>query len=214
MLPVVAGEILLRGFAFPALAGWKGPVPAALIVSVAVRRPRRRWPGSPALAVLSMLLGLALCALYVATGSLLPGIALASAAAAVALGVACALAPAGVAGARRGLRGRRHGARRPAGPRAGSARPGDRCCAAARREARGGGRCSRRRWPAAAAAARSSSSSAEPPAGAEAAGKQAERQGGADPDAGERIYELRPQEGASAQLTPSPCATRPTRWSP
>ena len=37
--------------------------------------------------------------------------------------------------------------------------------------------------------------SAEPPAGAEAAGKRAERQGGNDPDAGERIFKLRPTEG-------------------
>jgi hypothetical protein len=43
--------------------------------------------------------------------------------------------------------------------------------------------------------------SAEPPAGAREAGKQAERQGGADPDAGERIYELRPQEGATLTYT-------------
>ncbi len=37
--------------------------------------------------------------------------------------------------------------------------------------------------------------SAEPPAGAEAAGKNSERQGDADPDAGESIYKLRPTEG-------------------
>jgi predicted small lipoprotein YifL len=37
--------------------------------------------------------------------------------------------------------------------------------------------------------------SSEPPAGAEAAGKRAERQGGNDPDAGERIFKLRPIEG-------------------
>ena len=37
--------------------------------------------------------------------------------------------------------------------------------------------------------------SVEPPAGAQAAGKRAERQGGNDPDAGERIYTLRPSEG-------------------
>ncbi len=43
--------------------------------------------------------------------------------------------------------------------------------------------------------------SAEPPAGARAAGKVAERQGGADPDAGERIYELRPEEGAALTYT-------------
>ena len=37
----------------------------------------------------------------------------------------------------------------------------------------------------------------EPPAGAEAAGKRAERQGGPDPDAGEEIFRLRPREGES-----------------
>jgi membrane protease YdiL (CAAX protease family) len=97
VLPVVAGEILLRGFAFPALSGWKGPLPAALIVAV-LFGGLTSLAGQPGLAVLSMLLGLALCALYLATGSLLPGIALASAASATALGAACALAPAGVAG--------------------------------------------------------------------------------------------------------------------
>ena len=35
--------------------------------------------------------------------------------------------------------------------------------------------------------------SAEPPAGAEAAGKRAERQGANDPDAGERIFRLAPR---------------------
>jgi membrane protease YdiL (CAAX protease family) len=96
VLPVVAGEILLRGFAFPALSAWKGPVPAALIVSV-LFGGLTSLAGQPGVAVLSMLLGLVLCALYVATGSLLPGIALASAASACALGVACALPPAGIA---------------------------------------------------------------------------------------------------------------------
>jgi hypothetical protein len=42
---------------------------------------------------------------------------------------------------------------------------------------------------------------AEPPPGAQAAGKQAERQGGADPDAGERIFELRPREGSELSYT-------------
>jgi membrane protease YdiL (CAAX protease family) len=96
VLPIVAGEILLRGFAFPALAAWRGPLPAALVVSV-LFGGLTSLAGRPGLAVLSMLLGLALCGLYVATGSLLPGIALASAASAVALGSACALPPAGVA---------------------------------------------------------------------------------------------------------------------
>jgi hypothetical protein len=35
------------------------------------------------------------------------------------------------------------------------------------------------------------------PAGFEPAGKRAERQGGADPDAGEQIFRLRPREGES-----------------
>jgi membrane protease YdiL (CAAX protease family) len=97
VLPVVAGEILLRGFAFPALWAWKGPIPAALIVSV-LFGGLTSLAGQPGIAVLSMLLGVGLCALYLATDSLLPGIALASAASAVALGVACALAPAAIAG--------------------------------------------------------------------------------------------------------------------
>jgi membrane protease YdiL (CAAX protease family) len=97
VLPVVAGEILLRGFAFPALWAWKGPLPAALIVAV-LFGGLTSLAGQPGIAVLSMLLGLALCALYLATGSLLPGIAVASAASAVALGTACALAPGAIAG--------------------------------------------------------------------------------------------------------------------
>jgi hypothetical protein len=74
-----------------------GDLPAALIVAVlfgGLTSPA----GQPGMAVLSMLLGLALCGLYLGTGSLLPGIALASAASAVALGAACALAPAATAG--------------------------------------------------------------------------------------------------------------------
>ena len=71
-----------------------------------------------------MLLGLALCALYVATGSLLPGIALASAASAVALGVACALAPAGDRGPGAGLRARRRPRSAPSRPARASARRG------------------------------------------------------------------------------------------
>ena len=96
VLPVVAGEILLRGFALPALSAWKGVLPAALIVSV-LFGGLTSIAGQPGVALLSMLLGLALCRLYLVTGSLLPGIALASAASAVALGVACALPAAGIA---------------------------------------------------------------------------------------------------------------------
>lgn len=92
VLPVVAAEILLRGFAFPALIAWKGPVPAALIVGVLFGGLSELF-GAPGVAVLSMVLGVALCFLYVATGSLLPGVCLSAAAAAVALGVACAMSP-------------------------------------------------------------------------------------------------------------------------
>jgi len=97
VLPVVAGELLLRGFALPALSAWKGPFAAALIVSV-LFGGFASLAGSPGVALLSMGLGLVLCGLYLATGSLLPGIALAAAAAATALGAACALSIAGIAG--------------------------------------------------------------------------------------------------------------------
>ena len=96
VLPVVAGEILLRGFVFPALSSWRGPIPAALIVSIVFGGFGQLF-GAPGIAVLSMLMGVLLCLLYVATGSLLGGIALASAAAAISLGVSAGLGPVGVA---------------------------------------------------------------------------------------------------------------------
>ena len=96
VFPVVAAEILLRGFVFPALSSWKGPVPAALIVAV-LFGGLGQLAGAPGVAVLSMVMGLLLCLLYVATGSLLPGIALASAAAATGLGASAALSPASIA---------------------------------------------------------------------------------------------------------------------
>jgi predicted small lipoprotein YifL len=43
--------------------------------------------------------------------------------------------------------------------------------------------------------------STTPPDGAEPAGKRAERQGSNDPDAGERIFSLRPREGARLRYT-------------
>jgi hypothetical protein len=43
--------------------------------------------------------------------------------------------------------------------------------------------------------------STEPPAGAEAAGKRAERQGSNDPDAGEPIFKLSPREGERLRYT-------------
>lgn len=96
VLPVVVGEILVRGFAFPALTEWRGPATSAVIVSV-LFGGITQLSGAPVLAGLSMLLGVLLCALYLATGSLLPGIALATAVSAVSLGVASALPAAEVA---------------------------------------------------------------------------------------------------------------------
>jgi membrane protease YdiL (CAAX protease family) len=89
VLPVVAAEILVRGFAFPALSEWHGPIASAVVVSVLFGGVTQ-LAGAPGPAALSILLGFLLCGLYVATGSLLPGAALASGAAVVALGVACA----------------------------------------------------------------------------------------------------------------------------
>ena len=96
VLPVVAGEILVRGFAFPALSEWRGPVVSALIVSV-LFGGIAQLSGAPGVAALSMLLGVLLCLLYVVTGSLLPGIALAAVASATGLGVACVLPPVQIA---------------------------------------------------------------------------------------------------------------------
>jgi membrane protease YdiL (CAAX protease family) len=96
VVSVVAVEILLRGFAFPALSRWRGVWPAAIVVAV-VFGGLGRLGEEPALALLSMALGGALCWLYLATGSLLPGMALSAGTAAVLLGVGCALPPAGVA---------------------------------------------------------------------------------------------------------------------
>jgi len=90
VVSVVAVEILLRGFAFPALSGWKGVWPAAVVV-VVVFGGLGRLGEEPALALLSMALGGALCWLYVATGSLLPGMALSGTAAAALLGVGAAV---------------------------------------------------------------------------------------------------------------------------
>jgi membrane protease YdiL (CAAX protease family) len=96
VIAVAAMELVLRGFAFPALSGWKGLVPAALIIAVAFGG-LGRLGDEPAVALLSMALAGALCWLYVATGSLLPGTALSAGAAAAALGAACALPALGIA---------------------------------------------------------------------------------------------------------------------
>jgi membrane protease YdiL (CAAX protease family) len=97
VLPVLAGELALRGFVFPALSRWRGVWPAIAIVGV-LFGGLGTLAGSPALGLLSMVLGVLLCLLYLATGSLLPGLVLAAVAAAVPFAVACGLSAGGVAG--------------------------------------------------------------------------------------------------------------------
>ncbi len=96
VVPAVVGEILLRGFAFPALARWRGPLPAAAIVAVLFGGAADLASGA-AVAVPSMILGAILCGLYVGTASLLPGVALSAGASGAALAIACAWPATGVA---------------------------------------------------------------------------------------------------------------------
>ncbi len=95
VLPAVAGELLLRGFAFPALTRWRGPWVAGLVVAV-LFGGLFDLASDAALAVPSIVLGGVLCVLYVVTGSLLPGIALSAGAAGIAFGVSCGLSAGGV----------------------------------------------------------------------------------------------------------------------
>lgn len=78
-------EILLRGFVLPALSSWRGTLPAVAIVCV-LGTVTANADGAllPCVIVLQLLL----CALYLLTGSLLPGIALSAGASGVALGAA------------------------------------------------------------------------------------------------------------------------------
>lgn len=90
VIPAIVGEVLLRGFAFPALARWRGVVPAGLVVAV-LFGGLANVAGGASLAVPSIVLGVMLCVLYLMTASLLPGIALTSAAAGAALGASTGL---------------------------------------------------------------------------------------------------------------------------
>lgn len=63
MIPAVVGEVLLRGFAFSALARWRGVLPAGLVVAVLFGRLLDVASGA-ALAVPSIVLGVLLCALF------------------------------------------------------------------------------------------------------------------------------------------------------
>lgn len=88
VIPAVIGEVLLRGFVFPALARWRGVLPAGVVVAVLFGGLLDLASGA-ALAVPSIALGVLLCGLYLATGSLLPGIALSAGAAGALFGASC-----------------------------------------------------------------------------------------------------------------------------
>ena len=171
VLPVVAGEILLRGFALPALTGWKGlAARRALIVSV-LFGGLTSLAGQPGLAALSMLLGVAAVRALRRDGLAAAGVAWPRPPRRSRFGAACALAPAAIAGLAVGCtawRWRSPRSRR----RAAGAAPRGRSCAAARREARR----SRRLLVLALAGCGGGDGplelvSTEPPAGAEADGQ-------------------------------------------
>ena len=90
VLPAVVAEILLRGFVLPALSSWRGPWVAGAIVAVLFGGAAGLGTDA-ALVVPGIALGALLCALYAATGSLLPGIALSAAASGALFGAACDL---------------------------------------------------------------------------------------------------------------------------
>lgn len=72
--PVVE-ELFFRGFLFPALRGWHGVLPAALIVGV-LFGAAHALGSDPAYLVPLALFGFGLCLVYAWTGSLYPGIGL------------------------------------------------------------------------------------------------------------------------------------------
>ena len=149
---------------------------SALIVSV-LFGGIAQLAGAPAVAALSMLLGVLLCGLYVLTGSLLPGIALASG-----VGAWHGRRVQAAGGGDRHARRRLRRGRARAGLRAGAARARRESPAAAARQ-RGVRRAAAAAVLALALAGCGASGgplqpvSAEPPAGAEPGGKVAERRG-------------------------------------
>lgn len=78
-------EVLLRGFVLPALSSWRGTLPAVAVVCVLGAITAA---ADGALLPCVIVLQLLLCALYLLTGSLLPGIALSAGAAGLALAAA------------------------------------------------------------------------------------------------------------------------------
>jgi len=85
VLAPIGLEVLLRGFVLPALTSWRGTLPAVAIVCVLGTASASV---DAALLPCVIVLQLLLCALYLLTRSLLPGIALSAAASGVALGAA------------------------------------------------------------------------------------------------------------------------------
>jgi len=86
-----AAEVLLRGFALPKLIGWRGPIPAVAITAVLTAVPlafATGGPGGPVLLPIVLALGTSLALLYIATRSLLPGVALSTLACGFMLGQA------------------------------------------------------------------------------------------------------------------------------
>lgn len=81
-------EILLRGFVLPALSTWRGPLPAAIAVSVLGATTGAGAVAGGELLACVLALQAVLCLLYLRTGSVLPGIVLSTLVTGLALGVA------------------------------------------------------------------------------------------------------------------------------
>lgn len=100
VVPAVVGELVLRGFALRALARWRGEPLALAVTAVLTIGPVGFALGGPAggaLLPIALLLGVVLGLLYLLTSSLLPGIALSSAAMGAGLGAAFAWSAPGIA---------------------------------------------------------------------------------------------------------------------
>lgn len=85
VLAAIVSEVVVRGFVFPALSGWRGPLPALVVVAVVFGA---LGGGSWELAVPAGVLGAALCVLYVWSGTLLGCIAVRAGAAGAVLAAA------------------------------------------------------------------------------------------------------------------------------
>jgi membrane protease YdiL (CAAX protease family) len=71
VIGAIAVEAVLRGFVLPALIGWRGRTLAIVLVAVL-----SSVTGSAPLAPAAAAIGVALCVMYLESGSILPGIAL------------------------------------------------------------------------------------------------------------------------------------------